>query len=80
MDYLQHINNIILKLKDANELENADRVTFALRNSFMSTELLSSVTHELLEILKEDDRLKSLIGTDVILLKAFCASIGIKVW
>ncbi|MDN5199898.1 hypothetical protein QQ008_00955 [Fulvivirgaceae bacterium BMA10] len=78
MDYLAKINEVVKKLEDNEEEKFAERINSLKENAFTSTELLMSVTHELLIICKEK-KIKTLIGDDAIDLQNYCRSIGLHV-
>ena len=74
MNYLEKIPEIIEKIKDSGDQLSAQKVSDAFYCS--STE---GVTHTLLAIVHDDEDMYALIGEDVMELRAFCLSIGLKV-
>lgn len=79
MDYLKTIDDIIKQMKKNNQLEKTARIISLKESSFTSTELLMSVVHELLQMIKDDSVLKTVIGNEVIQLKKYCYSVGLNI-
>lgn len=79
MDYLLHIDNIIDVLIKSGRKDLADIVIIKKQESFTASEILMSVTHELLQIIKRDQEAKNIIEDDVIELNNYCYSIGLMV-
>jgi hypothetical protein len=79
MDYLKTIRSIIDSLNKAGYKHEATRIEVLRDGASVGSELLMSVTHELLEFIKANDKLNESIGSDVIELKKFCWSIGLQI-
>lgn len=79
MNYLEKINNIISTLEKNNNLNAANKIKSLKDGACVSSELLMSVTHELLMFINREKHIKDLIGEDVLELKKYCWSIGLQV-
>jgi hypothetical protein len=79
MDYLKTIDIIIVRLAESGHLDIAKKIKSLESSASTGSELLMSVTYELLILTNEDVFLDKLIGTEVIELKNFCWSIGLRV-
>ncbi len=75
MDYLTLIPDIISRMRRAGA--NADAIEDAFLSSSTSSELLLSVTYQLMNIVRESAELNRLIGTDVRALRTYCRSLGL---
>jgi len=80
MDYLQKINDISKKLMSINETEKAEEIMNLKKSGSTGSEILMSVTHELLIYTREDLQIFKSIGSDVTELKNYCHSIGLLVY
>ena len=78
MDYLSKIDDIIQKLQENGESDIADRINSSKTGSYTASEILMSITSELLRVI-EAPRLRELIGKDCIELRDYCHSIGLMV-
>jgi len=79
LDYLDKIKKIIAFLEQNDAQDYANKISEVQLSACTGGELLSSVTHTLLQIVKQDERIKKLIGKDVWELKSYCHSIGLIV-
>jgi hypothetical protein len=79
MDYIKKIDDILLRLYHLEETDIWKRVKSLKEESSTSSELLMSVTHALLDIIKTNQALYLVIGDDVNKLKNYCWSIGLEV-
>lgn len=79
MNYLGSIDNIITILRNSNFEKEAEIVYSAKRSASTSSELLTSVVHELIVITK-DKRVNEMIGKEVENLRRYCGSIGLTIW
>ncbi len=77
MDYLTLIPDIIFRLRQAGV--NADTVEDAFQNSFTASELLFTVTHHLMAMVRQSAAIDQLIGVDVRTLRTYCRSVGLFV-
>jgi hypothetical protein len=78
MDYLLKMRNIISELEQYGYENDAQKIKMLRESASVGSELLMSVTHELL-LLINNSELKKLIGKDVMGLKNYCWSIGLMV-
>lgn len=79
MEYLKKIDSIIDKIQDFGKTDSATHLLSLKRDAFTSTELLMSVTHEMINLIKRDRELKETIEKDVLELTEYCKSIGLNV-
>lgn len=79
MDYLQKIRNIISELEKYGYVEDAQKIKEIRDSASVGSELIMSVTHELLKMVNMSRELKNLIGIDVLSLRDYCWSIGLIV-
>ncbi|MDB5125423.1 MAG: hypothetical protein JWP94_3552 [Mucilaginibacter sp.] len=79
MDYLKKIEEVIIRLEKHGYFNQARQITSLRDAASVSSELLLSVTHELLKLVNTDINVKNLIGESVLELKDFCWSIGLQV-
>ena len=79
MDYLKKIDDIVKRLEELGHNNEAERIRLLENAASVGSELLMSVTHELLMFINIDKQLKNLIGEEVIELKKYCWSIGLNV-
>jgi hypothetical protein len=79
MDYLTKIDNIINRSRESGHVNAAERIRGLENAASVGSELLMSVTHELLMFINTDKQLKSLIEEDTIEIKKYCWSIGLSV-
>lgn len=79
MDYLLKIRNIISKLDKYGYAENARKIKEIRDSASVGSELIMSVTHELLQMVNISRELKKPIGIDVMTLRDYCWSIGLMV-
>ena len=79
MDYLAIIETIIIKLKENNHVELAEQVSKYRDAASTGGELLSSITHILLDSIKTP-AISNLIGKEVFELKRICNMNNIHVY
>jgi hypothetical protein len=79
MDYLLEIRNIISKMEKYGYAGSARKIKEIRDSAPVGSELIMSVTHELLQMVSISRELKRLIGTDVVILRDYCWSIGLMV-
>lgn len=79
MNYLDHIDSIIAKLVSNNHTEAAREIQELKSIAFTSSELLLSVTHELIKLSATSDEISDLVGKEIRELVEFCWSIGLHV-
>jgi hypothetical protein len=79
MDYLLKIENISLLLDKSGYPDLAQKIKQLGDGASVGSELLMSVTHELLQIIGVSVTIESLIGNDVLELRDYCWSIGLMV-
>lgn len=79
MDYLVKIDNISLLLDKSGYPDLAQKIKQLRDGASVGSELLMSVTHELLQIIGVSVEIEELIGNDVLELKDYCWSIGLMV-
>ncbi|SDR89117.1 hypothetical protein SAMN05216490_0140 [Mucilaginibacter mallensis] len=79
MDYLEKIRVIASKLRNNGYISECEIIESLRDASSTGSELLMTVTHELLSFANASFELKSLIGADANELKDFCWSIGLEV-
>ena len=79
MDYLQNICSIIFKLQCNDYIGEAEKIRLLRDSASVGSELLMSVTHELLSYINSNNKINNLIGGNVIELKNYCWSIGLQV-
>ncbi|TSJ39591.1 hypothetical protein FO440_17770 [Mucilaginibacter corticis] len=66
-------------MEEAGHIDIAEKISLLEDNASVGSELLMSVTYELLNVIKSNSELNILIGTKVIGLKKYCWSIGLQV-
>ena len=79
MNYLQEIESIIGKLNTNGFSAEAELTQQMFRSLTNSSELLMSVTHHLLNLIRLDAAINALIGGEVLKLKKYCQAIGLNV-
>jgi hypothetical protein len=79
MNYLQKIELIKETPDKSGYVEESQRIELLESGASVGSELLMSVTHELLILTRTNDKLKDLIGNETAELKKFCWSIGLYV-
>lgn len=79
MEYLKKIDSIIAKIQELGKTDTASHLLSIKRDAFTSTELLMSVTHEMMILVNDDMQLKNVIGKDVLALTEYCKSIGLHI-
>lgn len=79
MDYLKTTRSIIDILNKSGYSSQALKIQSLRDGASVGSELLMSVTHELMIFINTDSNLKDLIGHDTNELKDFCWSIGLLV-
>ena len=79
MDYLLKIENIGLLLEKSGYPDLAQKIKQLSDGASVGSELLMSVTHELLQIIGASVKIEELIGNDVLELRDYCWSMGLMV-
>lgn len=79
MNYIKTIDTIVAKLEQNNKWEAANKIKSLENASSVGSELLMSITHELLIYVNTNEHFKTLIGEEVFELKRYCWSIGLNV-